>query len=77
MTQLSANLGAANTLTGERLLAVTVLQQAWADVQSPNADVRYDAERFWGNDEWIRPWAEVLDLDVEALAEAVQRLRQA
>ena len=77
MMQLSANLGAANNLTGERLLAITVLQQAWSDVQSPNDAVRYDAERFWQNDEWIRPWAEVLDLSVEALTEAVRRWGQA
>jgi hypothetical protein len=77
MTQLSANLGATNTLTGERLLAMTLLQQAWQDMTSDNAAVRYDAERFWGNAEWIRPWAEVLDLDVVALTEAVERARQA
>jgi hypothetical protein len=62
--------------TPEVLLVAAVLQQAWHDVTSPNETVRDDAEKFWGNSHAEERWATLIDLDVDALTEAVTRLRQ-
>jgi hypothetical protein len=56
--------------TGAMMLAAAVLRQAWLDRDSASADIRREAQRWWENPEAIRPWADVLDLDVEALTAA-------
>jgi|SoiMetStandDraft_2_1073263.scaffolds.fasta_scaffold111729_3 hypothetical protein len=60
--------------SGAVLLAVAVVRQAWLDRDSPSAAIRGEAQRWWENPDAVRPWADVLDLDVEALTAAVVRL---
>jgi hypothetical protein len=64
------------TASPEVLLIAAVLQQAWHDVTSANGDIRHAAEKFWSNTDEIRPLADILDLDVDALTEAASRRRQ-
>jgi hypothetical protein len=55
----------------EVLLAVAVLRQAALDVRARRPQVRTEAEQFWENEAAVTLWAEVLDVDVQALRCAV------
>jgi hypothetical protein len=56
---------------GELALVCAVLLQARKDLTSPRRDVRSEAETFWGSDA-VGFWADLLDLNVDALLQAVQ-----
>jgi hypothetical protein len=62
---------------GEIHLARAILAQAYKDLHSPWAVVRAEADRFWSDPHSVRLWADVVDVDVEVLAQAVARRREA
>jgi hypothetical protein len=62
-----------HTLAGEILLLGAIVRQAAKDVRSPRAEVRLAAEQFWNDTEAVGFWADLLDLDADALRQAVQR----
>jgi hypothetical protein len=61
--------------SGEMLLVLAIVRQALLDRRSPSAAIRHEAQCWWANPEAVRPWADLLDFDVEALTAAVLRRR--
>ena len=61
--------------TGEVLLAVAVLRQAWQDAQSPVRAIRAEARAFW-HSRSVHFWSEIVDVDAAVLAQAVLRQLQ-
>ena len=58
--------------SGEMLLVVAIVRQAWLDAASPASQIRAEATQWWADVEAVRPWADRLEVDDRQLYELLK-----